>query len=250
MARAKTAARQAGSAAVSSAAFGAAVSAEREGVRLLQAGKLSEAAAKFYEASGLFRSAELVPETGAMAPSPRADTPSSPPAAATAPPQPAPASPPATAPVETPVQTPPAAPPVPPPLTPVTRPAPAATPAPQRDAAPLAAAEDGLRDLLRRYEQALEARNIEALKRLWPTLQGAQEDAIRREFMHARRIAVGIENTDIKVSGQAATVTFVRRYQLSTVDGQNLLTNSRTTLSARHAGNEWVIERVRFEALR
>ena len=52
------------------------------------------------------------------------------------------------------------------------------------------------------------------------------------------------------MSGATATVTFIRRYQLSTVDGQRLLTNSRTTLNARRSGDDWVIERVRFEALR
>ena len=110
--------------------------------------------------------------------------------------------------------------------------------------------EDGVRDLVRRYEQALEARSVEALKRLWPSLQGAQEEAIRQEFSHARRIDVEIANLDITVSGNAATVTFLRRYQLSTVDGQRLLTNSRTTLNARRNGDDWIIERVRFEAMK
>ena len=110
--------------------------------------------------------------------------------------------------------------------------------------------EDGVRDLVRRYEQALEARSVEALKRLWPSLQGGQEAALRQEFSHARRIDVEIANPEITLSGNAATVTFLRRYQLSTVDGQRLLTSSRTTLNARRAGTDWLIERVRFEALK
>ncbi len=107
-----------------------------------------------------------------------------------------------------------------------------------------------MRDLVRRYEQALEARSIEALKRAWPSLQGAQEEAIRREFSHARQIEVEIAGTEIAIAANAATVTFLRRYQLSTVDGQRLLTNSRTTLNARRSGDDWIIERVRFEAVR
>ena len=47
-----------------------------------------------------------------------------------------------------------------------------------------------------------------------------------------------------------AIVTFIRRYQLTTVDGQRPLTNSRTTMNARRVGGEWLIERVRFEGLR
>ena len=61
MSRAKTAARQAGSAATGSAAYVAALAAEREGQRLYQAGNLAEATSKFSEANGLFRSAELTP---------------------------------------------------------------------------------------------------------------------------------------------------------------------------------------------
>ena len=104
--------------------------------------------------------------------------------------------------------------------------------------------------MVRRYAQALESRNVEALKRVWPTLQGAQEEAVRKEFLHARRIEVDIDDTNVSVSGTTGTVTFIRRYRLSTVDGQRLDTNSRTTMSVRRAGNEWVIDRVRFEAFR
>ena len=108
-----------------------------------------------------------------------------------------------------------------------------------------------MRELVRRYEQALESRSIDALKRIWPTLQGAQETlAVRQEFMHSRRIDVDIENVEVTVSGATAIVTFIRRYQLTTVDGQRPLTNSRTTINARRAGSEWQIERVRFEAFR
>ena len=68
MNRAKAAARQAGSAATSSASYAAALAAEREGQRLYQAGHSAEAAAKFYEANGLFRSAELTPPPAATPP--------------------------------------------------------------------------------------------------------------------------------------------------------------------------------------
>jgi ketosteroid isomerase-like protein len=101
-----------------------------------------------------------------------------------------------------------------------------------------------------RYEQALETRSLDALKRIWPSLQGAQETAVRQEFMYSRRIDVDIENVDVSVSGATAIATFTRRYQLTTTDGQRPLTNSRTTMNARRVGSEWQIERVRFEALR
>jgi len=132
-------------------------------------------------------------------------------------------------------------------------PPPRTTPSPAITAAEGATSpgtEEAIRDLVRRYAQALESRNVDNLKRIWPTLQGAQEEAVRKEFLHARRIDVDADVTNVTVSGASGTVTFIRRYRLSTVDGQRLDTNSRTTMSVRRAGNDWIIDRVRFEAFR
>ena len=260
MTAAKAAARQRGPAAQRSTAFAAALAAEREGGRLEDAKRTGEAAEKFYEAAGLFRSAELTHgappgrEAAAAEPARAAPRPEpAPPPAAQAPAGPVPAAPtspppapPVAPPAEAPVQTPPAAVPGPP-IPALTRNPPAASQVPP--ASPRAT-EDEVRDLVRRYEQALEARSIDALKRIWPSLQGAQETAVRQEFMQTRRIDVDIEGVEVSVSGATAIVTFIRRYQLTTVDGQRPLTNSRTTMNARRAGGEWLIERVRFEGLR
>ena len=255
MNRAKAAARQAGNRAVRSQAFAAGLSAERDGVRLFQSKQMAEATARFYEAAGHFRSAELAasappdtqvspPVTQARAEPPttaQPATPAPPPSGSAAPAPIVPAPPTTTTP---PPEPPPAAPP--PAIPPAVRP-PASSTVPVDNAKAL---DEGVRELIRRYEQALEARSVDALKRLWPSLQGAQEEAIRQEFMHARRIDVEISNVDIAGSGNTATASFLRRYQLSTVDNQRLLTNSRTTLYARRNGGDWVIERVQFEAIK
>ena len=199
----------------------------------------------------MFRSAELT-----------APTPSSPPAARPQPSEPVPSppsAPPAAPPRSNPtptvptaegqVQLPPApAPRVPPPDT---APAPKQTPvitAAEGAASP--SAEQGIRELLKRYEQALEARNIDALKRIWPSLPGSQEQAVRTEFMHARRIEVDVDDPNIGGTGASGTVSFVRRYNLTTVDNQRPVTNSRTTMTVRRAGADWVIDSVRFETIR
>ena len=266
MVRAKAAARDAGRVALRSPSYAAGVAAERDGVKLQQSGNNAEAAAKFYEAAGLFRSAELAAASQAAGEPTRVEsrppTPSPPPTSSLPPP----ATPPATTspskptseapateatprPAESPAPVPPALVPGPAPLPPATRPTAPSTSTSTPAESP-GSPEDGVRDLLKRYEQALEARSIDALKRAWPSLQGPQEDAIRKEFMYARRIVVDIESPAIDVAGNTATATFIRRYQISTVDGQNPVINSRTILSARRSGNDWVIERVRFEALR
>jgi serine/threonine-protein kinase len=253
MARAKASARDAGSAAIGSAAYTAALAAEREGNRQHQGKHFAEATAKFYEASGLFRSAELTPSTMAAESKPpqqpqRETKPQpSPPPPAVAPPVqgPPPVVPTGTGQVPLPAG---AEPKLPPPPAP-NRPPAAAAPS-EGAASPAAASESAIRDLLKRYQRALESRNIETLKSLWPTLRGAQEDAIRREFQFARRIEVELDEPALTVSGASATTTSIRRYKILTTDNQMLDRTSRMTMTVRRTGNEWVIDRVQFEQIR
>jgi hypothetical protein len=127
-------------------------------------------------------------------------------------------------------------------------PAPTATPAPAPTAEGLAAARDAaISDLLGRYVSALESRNLDALKRLWPGLTGQAQEAMRIEFQHANRINVQIVDPRITGTGDAATVTFIRRYEVVTGEGQQLRSESHATMDVRRAGGAWVIERIRFD---
>ena len=90
----------------------------------------------------------------------------------------------------------------------------------------IAGAEERITDLVGRYKEALESRNLEQLKRLWPSLGGAAETALRQEFAHAPQIAVGITDRQISVSGNAGSVSFMRSYGLVTVEGQRLQSTS------------------------
>jgi tetratricopeptide (TPR) repeat protein len=247
MTRAKTAARSAGAQSLASAAFDAALGAERTAQRLYDAGRLAEATARFYEASGLFRSAELSAHTEAAARAERA-------AAARAEERrredaaktaalPRPADPPQAPPRVTRAAEPlPAGPaPVAPPVPKTASPPPPAAPPP---------AEAAISDLLARYEAALESRSLASLKQLWPSLGGSQETAIRNEFGHASRIDVEIRAPRIEVTGDTATATFLRRYELVTTDGQRLNSQSMTTMSLRKSAGTWEIAQVRFDPVR
>jgi serine/threonine-protein kinase len=257
----KTAARAAGASDLAPAAYSAALGAERTADRLFKAGQLADATARFYEASGLFQSAELAARSAAAARAERTTRaePRTPPASAVRAVEPPP-SPPAPAAVVLPppepppmpagrgadplpgaaTSLPPAPPPAPKPSTPDPTPAPPAEPS----------ADVQIADLLGRYETALEARSLSALKRVWPGLDGAQEAAIRNEFEHASRIDVEIASPRIEVAEGAATVTFTRRYELVTTDGQRLSSRSTTTMRCRRAAGGWVIEQVRFDPIR
>ncbi|MCA1562090.1 MAG: serine/threonine protein kinase [Acidobacteria bacterium] len=261
MSQARAAAVAAKAPVLAAATFGTALAAEREAQRLINAGRAEDSTAKFYEASGLFHSAEVAARTEAAVAAQRAQT-----ARMESERRPPPAPPPAAKPVGPESQTgppsvlvgagtqglpapPPVAPPAPAPPTPAVP-----TPSTQRTApqepVDVAASEQAIRDLLGRYEAALESRSLDALKRVWPGLGGAQQTAISNEFQHASRIDVDIREPRISVAGAEGTVTFVRRYELQTVEGQRLRNDTRTTMTVRRAGSGWVIDDIRFETVR
>ncbi len=255
VARAKAAARSAGAQQLASASYAAAIAAERDAQRLSDSGRPGDATVKFYEASGLFRSAEVAAQNESAAREARAraaaeqaerkPAPEPPPPATTS------APPAATLPsptVKTEPVTIPAA-PTPPPVTLPSAPPPT-VPAPPPAEKPAPGPEVAIGELLAQYKSALEARSLDALKRLWPGLSGAPQEAIRNEFGHASQISVEIVDPHISVSGGTGTVSFLRRYNLVTVEGRQLRSQSRTTMEVRRSGNAWFIERIRFEPVR
>jgi hypothetical protein len=107
-------------------------------------------------------------------------------------------------------------------------------------------AEERITELLGHYKAALESRSLDQLKRLWPSLSGGAESAIRQEFQHAARITVEIADPQISVSGGSGRVSFIRKYSLVTVEGQPLQSTSHAVMDVRRAGNTWVIDAIRF----
>ena len=260
MTSARNAAVAAAAQTLAPAQFKAAQAAQREGLDLEKRGQAGEATAKFWEASGLFRSAEVAANTEAAARRERARaaqaeraSPDRSKEAAPAPPQ-AP-SPPTTStvppvPTTTGLQLPPGTMPTAPPVTapppprdkPVEKPAPAEPPPPSPT--------EQITELLDRYAAALESRSLDALKRIWPGLSGAQESAMRYEFQNARLIEAEVVSPQISLRGETATVTFTRRYRNVTVDGQDLRRDSSATMTVRRAGSVWVIDQLRFAPAR
>ena len=111
-------------------------------------------------------------------------------------------------------------------------------------------AEEGIGQLLAHYKAALEGRDLDALKRIWPGLTPASANAIREQFQDATRLTVGILEPRISASGTSGTVTFRRRYEIQTRDGQNLRNETHTTMTVRRTSAGWVIESIRFSAAR
>jgi hypothetical protein len=108
--------------------------------------------------------------------------------------------------------------------------------------------ETAVAAVLERYTNALRQRDMGALKAVWPSLSGAQQSAIEGDFTNARSISVQFVDPKIAITGSTATVTGVRRYGMQTRDGQQLRTETTTTLVLRQAANGWHIESVRHQA--
>ena len=257
MSRAKNAANAAGAQTFAAAPYAAAVAAERDAASLYRRGRAADAMAKFWEATGLFTSAEVAARTEAAATTERARAAAAERKGAEAPRQdPAPASPkPAPQAPQSPISPIPTTTGLPLPTVPAPEVPPAPKPAPPQlssvDAPlPPASPTAGIPEVLDRYKAALESRSLEALKRLWPSLGGAQESAIRGEFQNASHIEVEVVNPQTTVRGNTATVSFLRRYQLQTVDRQRLRTETRTTMRLQRSGNTWIIDQMTFEPVR
>jgi hypothetical protein len=104
-------------------------------------------------------------------------------------------------------------------------------------------------DLLGRYKAAIEGRNIDAVKRIWPAMSAREHGALRDEFRRASSISVNILNPRIAGTADAATVTFIRDYEV-VAEGQQLHTQSNATMEVRRSGASWLIESIRFDGRR
>src|SRR5262249_6989953 len=122
----------------------------------------------------------------------------------------------------------------------------ASPPGPTRSPDPTAA----IQATLTRYANALEARDLGALRRVWPTLSGRQEEALRSEFQNARAIHAELDGIDVKIVGRTATATCRRRYTVTTVQGQTLNTVSRMVVALSRQTDVWAIDSIRYEATR
>jgi serine/threonine protein kinase len=254
MAEAKSAAVAARAPALAGTAYRAATRAEQDSQRLYKTGRLADATTCFYEASGLFRGAETSARNAVAAPAPTqvpAPTQAAPSASPAAPepvpetskplppppgigaPQPTPKPPEPTPPAPT-VSVPPAAKPTPPPVTQTPELAPKSPTLDERVA-----------EVLARYKSALESRNLDDLKRVWPTLAGTQQENIRDNFQTANRISVEIIDPHIQATTTGATVTFLRRYDM-TVGSQRFHNESHTVMEVRRTSGSWVIDSIHF----
>jgi hypothetical protein len=76
--------------------------------------------------------------------------------------------------------------------------------------------------VLGRYMAAMEAKDLAALKAIWPGLGGVQEERVRSSFRAVRQLKVQLDVTSAQIDGAAATLICRRRDVVTTPEGTTL----------------------------
>jgi hypothetical protein len=104
-----------------------------------------------------------------------------------------------------------------------------------------------IRAVLAEYSAAIQRSDLNALKRLWPTITGKQMLAYRAEFAQARIIRVDLLEPKIDLNGDAAVVAARRRSVVMTSSGTTTHVLTTATLRLRQAASGWTIEDVQYQ---
>jgi eukaryotic-like serine/threonine-protein kinase len=120
--------------------------------------------------------------------------------------------------------------------------APAPVPTSAAPTGPSPADEAAVRTVIEAYERAIEGKDIELYKRIWPTLSGADEKRLRDAFQRPTRqdVRITVESVVVDPGGATARARLSRN---DTFDGKPLSTTKQTvTLVKRPEG--WTIKQI------
>ena len=106
----------------------------------------------------------------------------------------------------------------------------------------LEADREAVREVLRRYEVALETRSLDALKTIWPGMKKEFLEGYKEAFSFSRSWEVSIQVLDTQVVGDTATVVCRRRDSILTKDKQQLQDERSMTFKLIKLKNSWFIE--------
>jgi hypothetical protein len=91
------------------------------------------------------------------------------------------------------------------------------------------------------YAAAIEARDLAALRALWPSLKGQQEDKIRSAFAFTKSHRVQIEPTSIEIEEGSAVVSGQRKDSVVTREGQMFRSDRATVIRLVKNSERWSI---------
>ena len=103
-----------------------------------------------------------------------------------------------------------------------------------------AAAETGVRDLLQRYSAALESLDVQAVKKVQPSIP---VDSLAKAFKEMRELKVVIDSVRVlSTDGPAARVSFRVTQTLTPKAGSRQTTSVTRVMRLRQESGSWVIE--------
>ncbi|MGH9630089.1 MAG: caspase family protein, partial [Bryobacteraceae bacterium] len=103
-----------------------------------------------------------------------------------------------------------------------------------------------IEDILRRYEEAYNGKDLEKLRRVWPGLRKKEVGRIENFFELARSVSLKLDmEAAPEVNGESASVICRRMLQFTDEHGAQPAVEDRIRVEFRKSGEAWVIESVR-----
>jgi hypothetical protein len=100
-----------------------------------------------------------------------------------------------------------------------------------------------IRGIIRTYERAIETKNVDLFRSVWPGLSAAEEARLRDSFRQIDSQQVDITIEELRVDGRAATVRIMRRDTVVS-GGRRQTESSRQTLRLAKSASGWVITEI------
>jgi serine/threonine protein kinase len=110
---------------------------------------------------------------------------------------------------------------------------------------PVESDEALVRGVLRTYERAIETKNVDLFRSVWPGLSAADESRLRASFgeIDSQQVDIMIEN--LRIEGRSATVRVSRRDTMMMKGGRRQTASSRPTLRMEKGASGWIITDIR-----
>ena len=129
---------------------------------------------------------------------------------------------------------------------PPARPPPAAVPGPATRRRSAGCAEERINELIGRYKEALESTKHRPGEASVAVTERRRRNRNATGVPARRGITVEIGRSPDLCLRRGRKVTFIRTYNILTVEGQRLQSTSQAVMDVQRTGNSWVIDAIRF----
>ncbi len=115
----------------------------------------------------------------------------------------------------------------------------------------LEATQKEISDIPEKYRAAMEGKDSDLLRNIWPTLTPQQEQAYKEQWAYTRSLRITPRQSKIeKLEGDTAIVSVLLHYEQVMNRGANMKWDQKATFALVRKGRSWFIESASFQALR